>query len=64
MLSEAIKLDRDAIYTLVSAVELTGISRATLRRAIKGGELIATKRGASWFIAGSELQRWLAPNRK
>lgn len=64
MLSEAIKLDRDAIYTLATAVELTGVSRATLRRAIKGGELVATKRGAFWFITGGELQRWLAPNKK
>ena len=59
MLNKAIKLDRDCIYPLQLASEVTGLSGATLRRAIKLSQLLATKRGAVWYIQGAELQRWL-----
>jgi excisionase family DNA binding protein len=58
-MSTAITIDAAAFYTTYSAAELLDLSTETLKKAIKSGELKATKRGRFWFIRGSELLNWL-----
>jgi excisionase family DNA binding protein len=51
------------VLTITQAVELTGIHRRKLLRAITAGELKATKAGggtAVWLIDPDDLDRWIA----
>lgn len=59
MLQKAIRIDRDAIYPLHVAVTQTGLSRESLRDAIKRQQLAATRRGKCWFVRGQDLEDWL-----
>lgn len=46
-------------YRIPQVVAATGISRTSVYRAIKSGELRALKRGASTLITADELRRWV-----
>lgn len=54
-----IQIQRDAIYTIDLASEVTGIRLETIRVAIKAKSIPAVKRGNQWFIAGDDLFNWL-----
>ena len=45
--------------TIREAVQLSGISRSTLYRAIKAGEVVARKHGRRTIILADELRAWL-----
>lgn len=59
MITEPIRIDSEAIYTLAIASRATGLSRDTLKLAIKRNSLKATKRGRDWFIKGDSLKAYL-----
>jgi len=47
-------------YKLLEAARIAEVHPATIWRAIKRGDLPATKRFGRWRIRGSDLQRLLA----
>lgn len=46
-------------YTIAEAVAVSGVSRSTLYRAMKAGDLQARKRGRTTLFMADELRRWL-----
>ena len=46
-------------YTIPEAVSATGVSRSSIYRALKAGELSARKSGRRTRIRAEELKRWL-----
>jgi hypothetical protein len=64
MLTNAIRIDREAIYPLHVAVNLTGVTRESIRDAIRRADLPATKRGKQWFVRGEDLANWLTDSNK
>lgn len=57
-----IRIDPSAIYTIAAAVLTLDVPSATLLRAIRAGDLRAVRRGHRVYIAGRDLQAWLAPS--
>lgn len=47
------------MYSFAEAAEIADVDPATLRHAVKGGRLLATKQGRNWIVTEPELQRWL-----
>ena len=45
--------------TIRDAVQLSGVSRSTLYRAIKAGDVVARKHGRRTIILADELRAWL-----
>ncbi len=45
--------------TIRDAVQLSGVSRSTLYRAIKTGDVVARKHGRRTIILADELRAWL-----
>ncbi len=53
-------MDKEArMYSFAEAAKIADVDPATLRHAVKGGRLLATKQGHNWKVAEPELQRWL-----
>lgn len=46
--------------TLADAATLAEVHPATLRQAISGGRLAATKRGRDWQVTRAEIERYIA----
>lgn len=57
-----IRIDPAAIYTVAAIVLGLDIPSATIRHAIRRGDLAAVRRGHRDYIAGSELLAWLSPS--
>ena len=57
-----IRIDPDAVYTVAGIVLALDIPSATIRKAIRRGELTATRRGARRYISGRCLLDWLTPH--
>lgn len=56
-----IRIDSAAVYTVAAVVLALDIPSATIRRAIRGGDLPAVRRGNRAYITGRDLLRWLTP---
>lgn len=56
-----IHIDPAAIYTVASVVLALDIPSASVRRAIRRGELPAVRRANRNYIAGRDLLGWLTP---
>lgn len=54
-----IEIKPEAIYTTAEAAEETGISKKTVERACKAGEIRAAKVARMWRITGQALLDWL-----
>jgi hypothetical protein len=53
-------INRDPIaYDLDAAEQVTGRSKPRIRKAIKGGELVARRDGRRLIIEPGELRRWI-----
>jgi len=52
-------MDTHLSYTIAESVNATGVSRSSIYRALKAGELQARKRGRRTLIMADELRRWL-----
>ena len=57
-----IRIDPAAVYTVPAVVLALDIPSATIRKAIRRGELTATRRGARRYISGRCLLDWLTPH--
>ena len=57
-----IYIDPAAVYTVATVVLALDVPSATIRRAIRCGELPAVRRGNRAYIAGRDLLRWLTPH--
>ncbi len=54
-----IKLDDDAIYSLPLAAKAVGLSRETLSRAVRNGQLVGARRERYLYFTGANLRAWL-----
>ena len=54
-----IRIDRSAVYTISAVVLALDVPSATIRQAIRRGDLPATRRGTRTYISGSCLLDWL-----
>jgi hypothetical protein len=52
-------IDPDRMYTARSAAAATDLDERTIRRAVRVGDLPATRRGRLFVIAGGDLLAWL-----
>lgn len=56
-----ILIDPAAVYTVATAVLALDIPSASIRRAIRIGELPAVRRSRRLYIAGRDLLAWVTP---
>lgn len=54
-------IDPAAVFTVAAVVLALDVPSATIRRAIRRGELPAVRRGSRTYIAGRDLLGWLTP---
>lgn len=59
-----IRIDPVAVYTVPAVVLALDLPSATIRRAVRAGDLPAVRRGQRTYIGGRDLIAWLTPSRK
>jgi len=61
---EPIKLGDTTFYSTEELSKILGITLPTLRKYIKSGKLKGKKIGGTWFVAESNLKKFLGNNKE
>jgi hypothetical protein len=59
-----IRIDPAAVYTIPAIVLALDVASATIRLAIRRGEIPAVRRGGRAYMVGRDILAWLTPSEK